>query len=255
MARDLKQFLRLEVPPMPFCPGCGHKILLRLILTAIDELKINIDDMLFVSGIGCAGWIPSPHYDADTLHTLHGRAIAFATGAKMFNPKLQVLVISGDGDIADIGGNHLIHAARRNIDITVICANNMNYGMTGGQVCSTTPKGAFTRTTTKGNPYCPFDLLKLVDVAGATYVARYSVLQPLALKGSLKKALQIKGFSFIEVISPCPAQFGRLNQLDTPRDTLEFFKDKCIMKEDAKALSPEELKDKIITGEFSNGRN
>jgi len=116
MSMDLKQYLRPGVT-LPFCPGCGDRILLRLILRAIDELKINIDDMLFVSGIGCAAWIPSPNFNADTLHTLHGRAIAFATGAKMFNPKLKTMVISGDGDLADIGGNHLIHAARRNIDL------------------------------------------------------------------------------------------------------------------------------------------
>jgi 2-oxoglutarate ferredoxin oxidoreductase subunit beta len=227
--------------------------LLRLILKAIDELEINIDDMLFVSGIGCAGWIPSPHFNADTLHTLHGRAIAFATGAKMFNPKLKTMVISGDGDLVDIGGNHLIHAARRNIDLTVICANNMNYGMTGGQVCSTTPKGAFTQTTRQGSPYRPFDLCKLVNAAGAAYVARYLVTQGSVLVNSIKKALQIEGFSFIEAISPCPTQFGRQNRLDTPGETFKFVERMCITKEDAQGLSPAELEGKIVTGEFSSG--
>jgi len=254
MSMDLKQYLRPGVT-LPFCPGCGDRILLRLILRAIDELKINIDDMLFVSGIGCAAWIPSPNFNADTLHTLHGRAIAFATGAKMFNPKLKTMVISGDGDLADIGGNHLIHAARRNIDLTVLCANNMNYGMTGGQVCSTTPKGVRTPTTPGGNPYHPFDLCKLVNAVGATYVARYSVTQPSALVESIKKALQIEGFSFIDVISPCPTQYGRQNRLGTPRETLKFFESICIMREDAKGLSGEELEGKIVTGEFSNGGN
>lgn len=254
MARDLEQYLRPGVRT-PFCPGCGHRILVRLILRAIDELKINIDDMLFVSGIGCAAWIPSPHFNADTLHTLHGRAIAFATGAKLFNPKLITMVISGDGDLASIGGNHLIHAARRNIDLTVVCANNMVYGQTGGQVAPTTPIGIFTSTTVEGNPEPPFDLCKLVVAAGAEYVARYSVTQPLPLISSIKKGLQTSGFSFIEVISPCHTQFGRRNRLDTPADTLKFFADKCIMKEETEGLSPEELKDKIITGEFSNGRS
>jgi 2-oxoglutarate ferredoxin oxidoreductase subunit beta len=254
MTRDLEQYLRPGLVTA-FCPGCGDGILLGLILRAIDELKINIDDMLFVSGIGCAGWIPSPNFNADTLHTLHGRTIPFATGAKMFNPKLQVMIISGDGDLADIGGNHLIHGARRNIDLTVILVNNFLYGMTGGQVACTTPMGAFTMTTTEGNPYRPFDLPKLVDAAGATYVARYSITQPLALISSIKKAVQTKGFSFIEVLSPCPTQFGRRNQLGTPIDMIKFLMDKCIMKEEAEGLSPEELEGKIITGEFSDGRN
>jgi 2-oxoglutarate ferredoxin oxidoreductase subunit beta len=226
-----------------------------LIFRAIDDLELNMDEMLFVSGIGCAGWIPSPHFNADTLHTLHGRAIPAATGAKMFNPKLRVMVISGDGDLVDIGGNHLIHAARRNMDLTVICASNMVYGMTGGQVCSTTPAAVFTQTTTQGNPYQPFDLCKLVVAAGATYAARYSVTQPFALIASIKKALKINGFCFIEVLSPCPTQFGRHNQLDTPVDMIKELIDKCIMNKRAKNLSPEELKDKIITGEFTSGGN
>jgi len=253
MARDLKQYLRPGIGATTFCPGCGEAILMRLILRAIDELKINIDDMLFVSGIGCAAWIPSPYFNADTLHTLHGRAIAFATGAKMFNPKLKTMVISGDGDLADIGGNHLIHAARRNTDLTVICANNMNYGMTGGQVCSTTPQGAYTQTTPQGNPYRPIDLCKLVQAAGATYVARYSVTQRFALINSVERALQTRGFSFIEALTPCPVQFGRRNQLGAPADMLKSLVGKCVMKEDAETLSSEELKGKIITGEFSDG--
>ena len=157
MARDLENYMRPEVKSTPFCPGCGHGILMNSILRAIDDLHLTMDDMLFVSGIGCAAWIPSPHFNADTLHTLHGRAIAFATGAKMFNPKLTTMVISGDGDLTSIGGNHLIHAARRNTDLTVVCANNMIYGMTGGQAASTSPVGSITATTTEGNLYRPFD--------------------------------------------------------------------------------------------------
>ncbi len=253
MARDLEKYLRPGIGVTTFCPGCGEAILLGLILRAIDDLQLNMDDMLFVSGIGCAAWIPSPHFNADTLHTLHGRAIAFATGAKMFNPRLNVMVISGDGDLADIGGNHLIHAARRSIDITVICANNMIYGMTGGQICSTTPQGALTMTSPQGNPYRPFDLCKLVIAAGAVYVSRFSVTQPFALIESIKKALQTPGFTFVEALAPCPTQFGRRNQLDTPSSMLEFLMDKCIMKEDAENLSAAELSDRIITGEFTDG--
>jgi 2-oxoglutarate ferredoxin oxidoreductase subunit beta len=253
VARDLEAYLRPEVTSTPFCPGCGHGILMNLILRAIDELKLNMEEMLFVSGIGCAAWIPSPHFNADTLHTLHGRAIAFATGAKMFNPKLNVMVISGDGDLASIGGNHLIHGARRNTDLTVLCANNMIYGMTGGQVASTSPVGSFTSTTVQGNIYRPFDLCKLVLAAGALYVARYAVTQPRLLIDAIKKALGIKGFAFIEVLSPCPTQFGRRNQYDTPAEMLKRLKEVCVSEEDAKMLPSEELGERIITGEFTGG--
>lgn len=253
MARDLEEYLRPEIKSTPFCPGCGHGILMNLILRAIDELQLNMDEMLFVSGIGCASWIPSPHFNADTLHTLHGRAIAFATGAKLFNPRLKTMVISGDGDLASIGGNHLIHAARRNIDLTVICANNMIYGMTGGQVASTSPIGALTSTTLEGNVYRPFDLCKLALGAGAPYVARYSVTQPLSLVKAIKKSLNIMAFTFIEVLSPCPTQFGRRNRYDSPVDMVKRLLDGCISKEEAERLTKEELRDKIITGEFSDG--
>ncbi|MFC1931330.1 thiamine pyrophosphate-dependent enzyme [Chloroflexota bacterium] len=255
MARDLEQYLRPGTGVTTFCPGCGEAILMGLILRAIDGLQLKMDDMLFVSGIGCAGWIPSPYFNADILHTLHGRTIAFATGAKMANPKLKVMVISGDGDLADIGGNHLIHGARRNIDLIVICANNMNYGMTGGQVCATTPLGAVTMTTHEGNPYRPFDLCRLVKAAGAAYVSRYPVTQPVALINGIKKALKTEGFAFIEALTPCPVQFGSRNRFSSPADMLKDLIDRCITREKAKKLSPEELRNKIITGEFSGGED
>ncbi len=246
----MAKYLRPGVKTTPFCPGCGHGILMGLILRAIDEAKIEMEKMLFVSGIGCAAWIPSPHFNGDTLHTLHGRALAFATGAKLYNPDLCVMVISGDGDLASIGGNHLIHAARRNIDLKVICANNMIYGMTGGQVASTTPKGARTSTTGEGNPYRPFDLCELVKAAGAAYVARFSVAQPMALIGAIKKSLFQKGFSFIEVLSPCPTQFGRRNRPDRPEKMIQDLMRRCIREEEAMGLSPEEMAERIIVGEF-----
>ena len=168
----------------------------------------------------------------------------------MVNPKLKVLVISGDGDLADIGGNHLIHTARRDMDLTVICANNQNYGMTGGQAACTTPQGAFTSTTTQGNIYRPFDLCRLVQAAGATSVARYSVAQPLILMESIKRALGMQGFSFIEVLSPCPIQFGRRNRFDSPAAMLKYLMDRSITIEEAEGLCPEDLDEKIITGEF-----
>jgi 2-oxoglutarate ferredoxin oxidoreductase subunit beta len=160
------------------------------------------------------------------------------------------MVISGDGDLSSIGGNHLIHAARRDMDLKVICANNMIYGMTGGQVASTTPRGAKTSTTGGGNPYRPFDLSRLVAAAGASYVARYSVTQPLALIRSIKKALSHVGFSFIEVLSPCPTQYGRRNRPEKPEEMIQDLIRRCILEEEAKGLSEEELAEKIVTGEF-----
>jgi 2-oxoglutarate ferredoxin oxidoreductase subunit beta len=250
MVRAMEKYIRPGIKMTPFCPGCGHGILMNCILRAIDELKIDMKKMLFVSGIGCAAWIPSPHFNGDTLHTLHGRALTFATGAKLYNPELQVMVISGDGDLSSIGGNHLIHAARRNIDIKVICANNMIYGMTGGQVAATTPKGAKTSTTSQGNPYRPFDLCKLLEAAGASYVARYAVTQPISLINAIKKSILQAGFSFIEVLSPCPTQFGRRNRLDRPDEMVQNLVRQCILKEEAEQLTEEELEGKIITGEF-----
>lgn len=249
MTRAMEKYIRPGVKSTPFCPGCGHGILMGLILRAIDELEMDMDKMLFVSGIGCAAWIPSPHYNGDTLHTLHGRAIAFATGAKLFNPELTVMVISGDGDLSSIGGNHLIHGARRDIDIKVICANNMIYGMTGGQVASTTPVGSRTATTVLGNPYRPFDLSSLTAAAGASYVAKYSVTQPVSVINSVKKALLHKGFSFLEILSPCPTQYGRRNRLDRPEDMIRFLMERCIREEEVEGMTEEELSEKIITGE------
>ncbi len=255
MGRDLEKYLRQDVKSTPFCPGCGHGILMNSILRAIDGLGIDMKEMLFVSGIGCAAWVPSPHFNADTLHTLHGRAIAFATGAKMFNPKLNVMVISGDGDLASIGGNHLIHAARRDTDLTVVCANNMIYGMTGGQVAPTSPQGASTATTVQGNRDRPFDLCALVQSAGASYVARYAVTQPFLLMEAIQKAFREKGFAFVEVLSPCPTQFGRRNRYDSPAHMMKWLMEACITKEAAETMEPEALKGKIITGEFCHGRH
>ena len=252
MVRAMEQYLRPEIHSTPFCPGCGHGILLGLVLRSIQALSIDMREMLFVSGIGCAAWIPSPHFNADTLHTTHGRAIAFATGAKLYNPKLRVMVISGDGDLSSIGGNHLIHAARRDIDLKVICANNMIYGMTGGQVAATTPLGSTTSTTPLGNPDRPFDLCKLVEAAGARFVARYSVTQPLALIECIKKSLSFEGFSFIEALSPCATQYGSKNLLESASKIMEWLMKNCITREEAEGLSLEELEEKIITGEWSN---
>ncbi len=250
MSRALYPYLRLEAFPTPFCTGCGHGILLGAILRAVDEGDVEWRRMLFVSGIGCAAWIPSPHFDADTLHTTHGRPVAFATGAVLANPKLKVVVISGDGDLAAIGGNHLIHAARRDLPLTVICSNNHLYGMTGGQVAPTTPLGAFTQTTPWGDEEPPFDLCRLVEAAGARFVARRTVFQVRQLIGTIGRALDFEGFSFVEVISPCPTHYGKLNRIPTLADFRSRMKSVYIDRRRWEKLPPEERVGRIPTGEW-----
>jgi 2-oxoglutarate ferredoxin oxidoreductase subunit beta len=202
--------------PSAFCIGCGDGTILNCFVRAIDDLEIPTEKVLCVSGIGCAAWIPSPNFNGDTLHTTHGRALAFATGAKAFNGDLTTVVFTGDGDGAGIGGNHLIHAARRNIDITTILVNNLSYAMTGGQIAPTTHHGEKTVTSPYGNPESPFDTVKLVTAAGATYVARWTTNHPLELTRSIREAIQHPGFSFIEVLSQCPTQQRRMFGMRDP---------------------------------------
>jgi 2-oxoglutarate ferredoxin oxidoreductase subunit beta len=247
---DVKKYIRQETMPTPFCRGCGHGILLHAVLIAIDELGMDFKNMLFVSGIGCAAWIPSPHFAADTLHTTHGRPIAYATGAKLFNPKLDVVVISGDGDILSIGGNHLIHAARRNMDIKVIMANNRVYGMTGGQLASTTPHGGITATTPEGNPERDFDACRLVLACGAGYAARHSVAEPRKLIGIIKKALQYKGFAFVEAMTTCPTHYGRMNKMPVPYEMIEELKRISTPGTRAQVMAGAAPEGKIYVGEF-----
>ncbi|MBC8277200.1 MAG: 2-oxoacid:ferredoxin oxidoreductase subunit beta [FCB group bacterium] len=254
MEHPLTKYLRTEVFPTPFCPGCGHGILMAAILRAIDDLGLDFDNMLFVSGIGCAAWIPSPHFNADTLHTTHGRAVAFATGAKVQNPDLKVMVISGDGDLTAIGGNHLIHAARRNIDLTVICAENSVYGMTGGQCAPTTPLDCYTTTSPLGNTEPPFDLCKLVEGAGAGYVARYTVAHIHQLIKVIKTALNYEGFSFIEAVSPCPTQFGRLNSAPLAADLFNGLKKEYVALAKYNKMTEDERTGLKPVGEFVKGK-
>lgn len=245
------RFIRPTVTRTTFCPGCGDGIVAQSILRAIDGLGMDMDDFVFVSGIGCAAWIPSPFFNADVLHTTHGRPIAFAFGIKMGLPDKKVMVVSGDGDLVAIGGNHLIQNARRNIEMVVICANNSIYGMTGGQAAPTTPMGVKTTTT----PYGTFenffeDISGLVIAAGASFVARWTTAHPRQLTNSIKKAIQKKGFAFIEVFSQCPVQFGRKMGMGNAVQMLEDYKKRSISIKEAKKLSPEELKDRIVVGEF-----
>ncbi len=226
-----RRYLREKALPTPFCPGCGNGIIANAFLKAVHDLgHEDLSGFAFVSGIGCGAWIPSPHFNADTLHTTHGRAIAFATGLKLARPELTVVVISGDGDLAAIGGNHLIHAARRNLDITVICSTNFIYGMTGGQVAPTTFTGDRTTTSPYGNPERPFDLARLVAAAGANYVARWTTAHPIQASRSIRKALERKGFSFIEILSQCPTAYGRRTGAGQAPDMIKWFKQLPVRK-------------------------
>jgi len=246
----LHRFRRPSVTSTTNCPGCGNGIVVQSILRAIDELGLELDDFVFVSGIGCAAWIPSPFFNADVLHTTHGRPIAFALGIKMGLPEKKVMVTSGDGDLAAIGGNHLIQNARRNIEMTVICLNNGIYGMTGGQAAPTTPIGVKTTTTPYGTFENSFDISRLVIAAGASFVARWTTVHPRQLTGSLKKAIQKKGFSFIEVLSHCPIQFGRKTGLGSAIQMMEDYKKRSLLAKEAAKLTEEELKGRIIVGEL-----
>ena len=251
MTRDMHEYLRDGLGVTTFCSGCGHGILMGAILRAVDEMGLDKERMLYVSGIGCAAWIPSPHFDADTLHTLHGRAVAYAVGAKVANPDLEVVVVSGDGDLSSIGGNHLIHAARRGHDLTVICANNEIYGMTGGQSASTTPLGARTSTTPQGNVYPPFDLVALVRSSGATYAARWPVTSPRRLIASIRRAIECSGMGFVEAISPCPTQFGRRNRHRTIPALYDHMDSLCVTKARAASMTPDERMRRFVIGEWS----
>ncbi|MBS7616585.1 2-oxoacid:ferredoxin oxidoreductase subunit beta [Candidatus Bathyarchaeota archaeon] len=243
------KYLREAMMPHIWCTGCGNGIILNAFVHALDELQIDLDKLVVVSGIGCIGRTAG-YTNVDSFHTTHGRPIAFATGVKLANPELEVVVISGDGDLFAIGGNHFIHAARRNIGIKVICANNFNYGMTGGQFGPTTPLKASTPTTPYGNIEHPFNLVHLAAASGATYVARWTTLHVRMLTASIKKLLQRKGFSFIEVVSQCPEIFGRRNKMRTALEMMEWFKKAAVIANFSDPAKAEITPEKIVVGEF-----
>lgn len=237
--------------PHIWCPGCGHGVATAAIIEAIDNLKLDPDKVCIVSGIGCSSRAPG-YLKFDTLHTTHGRALAFATGIKMAKPDLHVIVISGDGDSTAIGGNHLIHAARRNIGITTIIFNNNIYGMTGGQYSPTTPKNARATTAPFGNIDRNFDICKLAEAAGATYTARSTVFHVKQLVKYIENGLKNDGFSLVEAISVCPTQYGRKNKRGTAVSMFDYLKEKAVSIEASKRMSDEELEDKFLIGEFKN---
>ncbi|TAN20472.1 MAG: 2-oxoacid:ferredoxin oxidoreductase subunit beta [Actinomycetota bacterium] len=216
---EQKRLLRHAMMPHMLCPGCGHGIVLDAMLSVLSERYENLDNVAFVGGIGCSSRIVG-YIDACTLHTTHGRPLSFATGLKLARPDLNVIVITGDGDGLSIGGNHLIHAARRNIDITCVLLNNEIYGMTGGQVAPTTVPGAYTSTTPQGNTQHAFDAAELVKAAGATFVARASSYRPKVVGDIFGQAMDHVGFSFVEVMSDCTEYFGRTNRFGDGSDML-----------------------------------
>jgi 2-oxoglutarate/2-oxoacid ferredoxin oxidoreductase subunit beta len=252
---NIDKYLRLDRMPHIFCPGCGIGTVIGAFIRGFVRAGIDPDNIAFVSGIGCSGRAAG-YVKLDSFHTTHGRAIPFATGLKLANPNLNVVVFSGDGDLATIGGNHLMHAARRNIDMACICINNFNYGMTGGQMGCTTPKNAITTTSPYGNFETPANLPYILAACGANYVARWTTLQLRELEQSISEAMLHKGFSFIEVLSPCPTVYGRLNKKPRGLDEMFLYRQKRVVVNGA---DPKDvgisLDSDIITGKFIDDEN
>ncbi len=224
----LDDLIRADRMPHIWCPGCGIGIVMRCYAKAILEFDAPIDNHVVVSGIGCTGRVAG-YMDLDSYHTTHGRPIPFATGLKLANPELLVTVFSGDGDLAAIGGNHLIHAARRNVDLKVICVNNFNYGMTGGQFGPTTPCGARSTTTPYGNPELPFNLPYLLAAAGAGFVSRWTTIHVRQILEDILYTFGKPGFSFIEVLAPCPIGFGKSNNINEGLDEMRLYRERCVV--------------------------
>ncbi len=242
--------LRTERIPHIWCAGCGIGTVFSAVIAAIKNTGWDPNSIAMVSGIGCTGRMAG-YIKLDSFHTTHGRALPFATGLKLARPQTKVIVVSGDGDLFAIGGNHFIHAARRNMDITVVCVNNLNYGMTGGQQSPGTPLGAKTTTTVNGSPEEPFNFCYLASSCGATYVARWTAMQVRSLRSSITEALFKTGFSFVEVISPCPSSYGRRNRMGSALEMLKFYHGRSVIRGD---IDPKEalmdIDKEIVVGKF-----
>ncbi|QCQ23348.1 2-oxoacid:ferredoxin oxidoreductase subunit beta [Desulfoglaeba alkanexedens] len=244
----IHKYLRHEKKfPHVWCPGCGNGIVLGSLIRAIDKTGLTKDEVVLVSGIGCSGRLPV-YVDFNTLHTTHGRALTFATGVKLANPSLQVIVIMGDGDATAIGGNHFIHAARRNLNLTAIILNNNIYGMTGGQYSPTTPYGALATTAIYRNIEHSFSIAELAVTAGASMVARGTVYHANMLDGLIEKAIRKRGFAVVEVVTHCHTQYGRRNNLGGPVEMLRWQKETAVRVEKAQKMTPEELEGKFTIG-------
>ena len=218
--------------PHIWCPGCGLGGTIKSFGEAIKRSPKDLDEHAVVSGIGCTGRAAG-YINTDSYHTTHGRAIPFATGLKVANPALEVSVVSGDGDLFNIGGNHFLHAARRNLDLNIVCSNNFNYGMTGGQFGGTTPKGKVTATTPEGNYERPFNLPLLADSLDVPFIARWTNLHPRRLADAIEAAMAKPGLGFVEVITPCPEGFGKLNDFPEGLDMMRYFEEHAVIDHDA----------------------
>ena len=248
----LWKYLRPGALPHFFCPGCGAAQVLNFFLQAADAIDLDFDLFVGIGGVGCAARIPV-YINAEALHGVHGRTIPWATGIKLYKPELQVVIFAGDGDACAIGGNHLIHACRRNLDVTMIVVNNLTFGMTGGQMAPTTPLNIKTATTPYGNREEPFDICRLAETAGATHVARWTTLKPKKAVTSIKDGLNHKGFSLIEIITQCPTNFGRgAISTDDPVRCQEWIGEQSVGPNQAESMSPDELASKFVLGTFVN---
>jgi 2-oxoglutarate ferredoxin oxidoreductase subunit beta len=242
-------YLKTEKFPLFWCAGCGNGTVLGAIARAFEELQLEKSKTVVVTGIGC--WGKGDDYvTTNAFHGTHGRALAFATGIKLANPELTVVALMGDGDGATIGGNHLIHAARRNVDVTAILVNNFNYGMTGGQYSGTTPEESYTTTSQYGHIEQGFDLCKLAEAAGAPYVARASTYGVIQMKKLIADGIRKKGFSLIEAISPCPTHFGRNNKMRQPAQMLKWINENSVTVRQAEKMTAEQLEGKLVIGKF-----
>ncbi|MEW6411441.1 MAG: thiamine pyrophosphate-dependent enzyme [Candidatus Zixiibacteriota bacterium] len=246
----MEKLLRMDRIPHIWCPTCGLGTTVTALSAALQQLKLDLNNVAVVSGIGCTGRVAG-YMKLDSFHTTHGRAIPFAVGLHIARPDMKVIVFSGDGDLISIGGNHFIHTARRNVDITVICVNNFIYAMTGGQVAPTTPITAKAATSPYGNCEHPFSLPLLAASSGAVYVARWTALHIRRLTTAIAEAISKPGFSFVEVIAPCSTLYARINKLGTGLDLMKFYHDNSVIRHgaDLKELDID-FQSKITVGKF-----
>lgn len=248
MAFDYDKYLRIDKIPTLWCWGCGDGVILKSVIRAIEALGWDMEhDVCVVSGIGCSGRFSS-YINCNTVHTTHGRALAYASGIKLANPTKKVIVVGGDGDGFAIGGNHTIHACRRNIDLNYVLVNNFIYGLTNSQTSPTTPKGMWTVTAQHGNIDPEFDTCRLTEAAGATFIARESVLDPKKLEKTLIEGFSHEGFSFFDVFSNCHINLGRKNKMGEAVETLKWLESRIVPKSKYDALSDEEKIGKFPTG-------
>jgi 2-oxoglutarate ferredoxin oxidoreductase subunit beta len=247
MAFNYDEYLRTDKMPTLWCWGCGDGVILKAFIRAVDKLGWNMDDVCVVSGIGCSGRFSS-YINCNTVHTTHGRTVAYATGIKLANPDKHVIVVAGDGDGLAIGGNHTIHGCRRNIDINFILINNFIYGLTNSQTSPTTPQGMWTVTMQYGNIDPTFDACKLAEGSGATFIAREAVSDPKRLEKMFVKGFQHKGFSFFDVFSNCHINLGRKNKMGEAIQNLNWIDEITVGKKKYDAMSEEERKGKFPTG-------